>query len=301
MSSSTNQLLKKIKKSGLIRVMKRTFREFGEENSMFHGAALAYYAVFAMVPLLYLAISTFGFFVGNQNMMEIISTILKENVGLQDTDGLLTFMANIDFEKSNWLLRIAGILALLISSTAFLTSMRQSISVFFDVTPEFSNKRKKIVTSLLSRLNSLMVMGLMGLVVVVFYFAEITFLSLMDEFISHYETLNGGFRFLLNHAIPIFTNTIIFWFVFKFLHDGQISWNLAWKGGLFTGVMLYLGQIFIKYYLTHYFFASGAGVAGSIIVILVWMFYTSQIIFLGAKFTKVLGDEVKDPILRKSY
>lgn len=295
------KLTERIREHKYGRLLLNTFKQFSEENSMFHGAALAYYAVFAMVPLLYLAITIFGWFVGNDTMIEIISTILKENVGLKDTGGILEFLQTLDFEKGSLLLSIVGFVALMVSSTAFLTSMRASINVFFDVKPEFSNARKKIVSNIISRLTSLSLMMLMGLIVVVFYFAEITFLSFTDQLLEESETVNGLLRFSLNHAVPVISNTVIFSFIFKYLHDGIVTWRVAKRGAFFTGTLLYLGQILIKYYLTHYFFASGGGVAGSILVILVWMFYTSQIIFLGAKFTKVYGEEVEFPIRTKRF
>ena len=173
-------LFTSLKKNKIIKLLADTLKQFAKENSLFHGAALAYYAVFAMVPLLYLAITIFGIFVGNETMVDIISEILKENVGIQDTDGILEFLQTIDFEKRNLALSIAGFVALMISSTAFLTSMRASINVFFNVKPEFSNKRRKLLSSVTSRLTSLSMMMVMGLTVMVFYFSEMAFLSLLD-------------------------------------------------------------------------------------------------------------------------
>jgi membrane protein len=299
--SISNKILDKVNNQFHLKLMFETFKAFGKENSLFHGAALAYYSVFAMVPLLYLAITIFGVFVGNEVMVGIITTFLEENVGLTDLGGILVLLQDQDFEKSNTFLSILGFVALLISSTAFLTSMRASINVFFEVKPVFSNKRKKILTNIISRGTSLSLMMFMGLTVVVFYFAEVTFLSLTDKMMSDFGMISGGLHFILNNAVPILTNTVIFTFVFKYLHDGIVTWRLARNGAIFTGVLLYLGQILIKYYLTHYFLSSGAGIAGSVIVVLVWMFYTSQIIFLGAKFTKVLGDQTSNPILSKKY
>jgi len=287
---------KTITENPVVKMTRDLFKHFGAQNSMFHGAALAYYAVFAMVPLLYLAISGFGLFVGNETMVEVISTILKENVGIKDSSGILDFLNTLDFEHGNVLLSIMGIGALVISSTAFLTSLRNSLNDFFDVKLKHTSARKKIMSNLISRGTSLGLMMLTGVTVIVFYFAESVFLSMVGQLIEGFDLLNGFVRFLIVHAVPIVSNTVIFIFVFKFLHDGKVTWALAKRGAFFTGILLYLGQILIKYYLTNYFFASGSGVAGSIIVILVWMFYTSQIIFLGASFTKVLGKKINQEI-----
>lgn len=278
-----------------------TIKEFFKEKSFFHGAALAYYTVFAMVPMLYLSITFFGWFVGNETMVEIITNLLRNQIGLKDIDGLLEFLKEIDFEKGSFVLNTIGITALILSSTALLNSLKLSINEFYDVIPEFSNKRKKIMSALTSKLISVTLLTGIGLVVIVFYFSQAVLLSLSSEFFNDYSFVSWLFNFILVHSIAIITNTLIFSFVFKFLHDGIVRWRIAFFGAAFTGTLLYLGQVGIKYYLTNFFFAASGGVAGSIILILVWMYYSSQIIFLGAKFTKVLADLRHLPITNKKY
>jgi membrane protein len=76
-----------------------------------------------------------------------------------------------------------------------------------------------------------------------------------------------------------------------------VHWKIALRGALFTGTLLYIGQLIFKYYLTHYFFAIGGGVAGTIFILMVWVFYSAQIIFLGTKITKVYADMLNMPIV----
>ncbi len=98
------------------------------------------------------------------------------------------------------------------------------------------------------------------------------------------------------HFLAIISNIFIFWLIFKFLHDAFVPWKIALAGSIFTSILLYIGQLLIKYYLTNYFFARDTGLAGTILVILVWMYYTSQIIFLGAKFTSVYAQKLGKPL-----
>ena len=284
-----------------IRLFKQTFIEFFKEKSFFHGAALAYYSVFAMVPLLYLSITFFGWFVGNEVMVDIISQLLTEYIGIQDIKGILVFLETVDFEKGSFVMNAVGIGALVLSSTALLNSLKTSMNEFYDVEPQYSTKRKKFVRSLLAKLFSLVIMTGIGLIVIIFYFSETVILSLSKDLFQQYSSVNWIFNFILVHAIAIISNSLIFTIVFKFLHDGVVKWRRAYFGALFTGLLLYLGQILIKYYLSNYFFAASGGVAGSILIILVWMYYTSQIIFLGAKYTKVLSDLKGTPIRNRNY
>ena len=87
------------------KLVKTTFSEFFQEKSFLHGAALSYYTIFALVPLLYLAFATFGKVVGNVKMVEIIGKLLKEQVGIQDVSGILSFLNGVDMEKGNFFLK----------------------------------------------------------------------------------------------------------------------------------------------------------------------------------------------------
>lgn len=285
----------------ILKLFKRTFIEFFSEKSFFHGAALSYYTVFALVPMLYLSITFFGYFVGNETMVQIISELLTSHIGIQDIDGILEFLNQIDFEKGSILMNAVGIGALMLSSTALLSSLKSSINEFYSIKPEFSHKRKKLLLTLLTKAVSLGIMTAIGLVVIIFYFSETILIGVANKMFQDYQAVSWFFNFILVHTIAILSNTVIFTLVFKFLHDGKVKWKPAIIGAAFTGALLYLGQVLIKYYLTNYFFAASGGVAGSIIVILVWMYYTSQIIFLGAKFTKVLSDLLETPIEGRKY
>jgi membrane protein len=262
------------------------FKEFFQERSFLHGAALAYYAVFALVPILYLSVAVFGRVVGHNTMVEIITKFLNEQIGLADVSGILDFLNTMQLSKGNVLMEVIGILALMISSTAILNSLRMSINDFYDL-EKLKGRRRKIVRGLLFRLLSMAFIAGATVVLVVFYFAETVFLSLGNDLLADYDTLNRIFAFAAHMGIPLLANTIVFACVFKFLHDGKVVWRRAIEGALITGILLYLGQLIIQYYLTNHFFGSGGGVVGTILIILVWVYYSSQIIFLGAKYIAV--------------
>jgi membrane protein len=104
---------------------------------------------------------------------------------------------------------------------------------------------------------------------------------------------------LFEHGLSILSNIIIFSFIFKYLNDGLVVWKVAIRGATITAILLYFGQLLIKYYLGNYFFAADGGIAGSILVILAWMYYSSQIIFFGARYTAVYADKIGVPIVTR--
>ncbi len=273
-------------------LIKTTFKEFFKEKSFMHGAALSYYTIFALVPLLYLAFATFGKIVGNTAMVEIIGDLLKKQVGIEDVSGILAFLQGVDMEKGSFFLNVIGIFALILSSTALLASLRGSINEFFDIERVFHSQKKLILSHLISRLVSVMLLTIIGIVTVTIYFAQNVFMSFGKHFFEGTETVHWfvhNFFDLFAHGLSILSSVIIFTFIFKFLHDGIVQWKLALAGALVTSFLLYFGQLLIKYYLGNFFFAKDGGIAGTMFVMLTWMYYSSQIIFFGAKFTAVYG------------
>ncbi|MBP6459877.1 MAG: YihY/virulence factor BrkB family protein [Crocinitomicaceae bacterium] len=281
-------------------LFKQTFLDFLSEKSLFHGAALSYYTIFALVPILYLSIVSFGKFIGQKTMVQIISKVLTEQVGVKDVKGIIEFLNEIDFEKSNPILQIVGIVVLLVTSTAMLASLKFSINDFFDIEKVHESKKKMILANLAEKgIHSLLLM-VFGLIIIVTYFAQILIISMGEKLFSNAHELYSLFIFVTQHFTPLFTNGLIFYFVFRFLSDGEIVSKLAIAGAMVTSVLLYLGQLLIKYYITHYFFAKDAGIAGTLLILLTWVYYTSQIIFFGAKFICVYARISGNPIQVKS-
>ncbi|MCE2743850.1 MAG: YihY/virulence factor BrkB family protein [Fluviicola sp.] len=280
-------------------LIKTAFIEFFKENSFFHGAALSYYTIFALVPMLYLSFETFGKIVGHDTMVQIASKLLKEQVGVKDISGIISFLNEMDLEKGSVILNISGIIALILSSTALLMSLRGSLNDFFDVEKVFLTKKKMILDTIVTRLISVSMLAVFGVIVIVLYFAQTILISVGNEFFTQTNAVSWIFMEFAQHGISILTNLLIFTLIFKYLHDGLVMWKLALGGALVTSIMLYFGQLLIKSYLANYFFAKDGGIAGTLMIILLWTYYSSQIIFLGAKFTAVYAKMVGKPIVVK--
>lgn len=285
--------------SEIWQLIKQTFVEFFQEQSFLHGAALSYYTIFALVPIMYLAFATFGRFVGNEKMSEIIGDLLNKQIGIQDVSGIMSFLKGVDMEKGNFVLNVVGVLALLLSSTALLASLRNSINEFFDIARTFETRSKLIVSHLLSRLVSVSILTFIGAVVIIVYFAQSIILPLGAHLFEKMEIMNGFIIAVLEYGLSMLSSVIIFTFIFKYLHDGIVEWKLAFGGALVTAIMLNFGGLIIKYYLGNIFFAKDGGIPGTMLVILAWMYYSSQIIFMGAKFTAVYARMVGKPIVAR--
>jgi len=288
--------VRKLNWKEFFQLWKQTVIEFASENSLFHGAALSYYTIFALVPIIYLSIVSFGQFIGQKTMVKIITGVLRDQVGIKDVGGIIDFLNQIDFEKSNVLLQTIGVFVLLISATAMLASLKQSINDFYDIEKVINDKKKKILANLLDKLIHTGLLMFFGLVIVVVYFTQTFMVSFGDKLFGGVELIHQVATFSIQNLAPLLTNFIIFYFIFRFLNDAIVPRKVAAGGALVTTVLLYLGQLLIKYYLLHYFFAKDAGIAGTLLILLTWVYYTSQIIFFGAKFTMIYAKMVGQPL-----
>jgi len=280
------------------KLTKTSFSEFIEGNSFMHGAALAYYAIFALVPIIYLTVTSFGLFIGQDEIIAIVGELLEDNVGISDVSAFTDLMYEWEIGKGGTLfLRIVGIGALIFISTAMFNSLRNSLNFFFGIEPE---KRFNIVLeTLLQRLLSFGLMALFGAIIIVVYFVQSILVSFGSEILSDGSFIQELVINILEHISMLLINFLLFAFVFKYLHGGKIQWKLAMGGALLTAILLYLGQLLINYYLANFFFAAKSGIAGTLMALLTYIFYTSQIIFIGAKFTSVYARMVGKPIVPK--
>lgn len=274
-------------------LFKTSFTEFFKDKSFIHGASLAYFTLVALVPMLYIAYATVGRVLGQERLIQIIADQAQLHVGIEDIDWLLVLLEKLNIGGRSPALETAGLIILAFSATAIFNSMRTSLNVFFGI--HVRELKRTFWQQVKSRLISFSILTLAGLVFITVYFLETAFVSFGSHLMG--SDTQPFFKFISTHGASIMSNAIIFFFVFKFLHDGMVHWKIALRGALFTGMLLYIGQVMIKYYLTHYFFAAGGGVAGTIFIVLVWVFYSAQIIFLGAKITKVYADMMQLPIV----
>ena len=293
MTSDTSDLPQKNKKQpwfAFLSVLKDSIVGYFSEGAFFHGAALAYYTLFAFIPIVYLSTSIFGRLVGKENMQTIIIDLLQNQIGISDTKGLMDFLNSLNFDKPSLFLEIVSIGILLYGCSAFLVSLKRSINEFFDISKKKRHEENIIMDIIGFRFLSVAYLAIFAFIIILLYFLQGFIFYAFTNYL-HYK--NGFIDFTLEffqHLISIFSNILIFTIVFKYIHDGFVPIKLAIKGAFVTSVLLFLSQLLIKYYLHNYFFLGNMGIAGSLFIFLAWVHYSAQIVFFGAKFTAVLAE-----------
>lgn len=285
---------------------KTSFKEFfkgddrmSEGESFIHGAALAYYAILALVPMLYLAITFFGFIVGQDEMIKIVGDIVQSNMGVSDISTITNLMYDWDLGKGGtfWL-RAGGIVAMIFVSSALFNSLRKSLNTFFGI--RIVHHYNAFLENMAKRFIYMGLMAVFGVIIIGIYLAQSLLFSAGEWLFSGHSIFQGVLFSILEH-LSIFLITFVgISVVFRYFNDAVVKWKMAMTGAFFTAVFLYLGQILVNYYLANFFFVPNSGIAGTLIAILAFIFYTSQIIFLGAKYMSVYARMVGTPILPKN-
>jgi len=283
----------------IFHLAKDTLLSFFQERAFFHGAALSYYALFSMFPLLFLIISFLGRILGEDFILKLIKDFLLENVGLRNVDEIMEVVGTYNLDKGNLFLEIIGILFVLIASSAFLNSLRNSINEFYNIERVVLTGRKAIQVNVFERIVSLLFLAIFASVFLILYLFHSVGFTLIHSWLNSATDIQVLLLRLLDFSFSILLNYIIFILIFKYLNNGKVAWRVASMGAIVTAIMLFLGQLLIKYYLLNMFVLGTAGIAGSLFIFMAWVHYSSQIIFVGAKFTYTFSKKIGSPIVSK--
>lgn len=276
--------LLKGKKPGFFKILKESATEFMEDNAMKLSASLSYYTVFAIGPLLLVIIALIGLFVDRQNFAESLYGQIQKLLGAQGAEQILNIISALQKTQDAQKFGIIGAVSLFISATAVFLEIQDSINYIWSIKAKPKKGWLRIITNRL--LSFSLIIGL-GFLLAVSLLAN-TLADLLTERIA--RLLGQGEAILLQGAglIMLFIIiTLLFSIIYKVLPDAKIHWRDAIVGSSFTGMLFLLGKFLIGFYLGNSGVGSTYGAAASIIIILLWVYYSGIILYFGAEFTKV--------------
>lgn len=267
----------------------QALKEYVQQGAFHHGAALAYYTLFAFIPILYLTTSIYGRMIGAKNMRVIVSDLLHDGLGLTDAESILHLVDSMSIDKPSFFMEVVSVGVLLYTCSAFMLSLKRSLNEFFNVTKKNRQESNLFMELIGFRFISVFMLAVFALVIILFYFAQVFVFSALNSWIHwHNGFIDFSFK-ILQIGLTLVSNVLIFSLIFKYMHDAKVSWRVAFKGAILTAILLYFSQWILSYYLQHFFMMGQLGIANSIFMMLAWVHYSAQIIFLGAKFTYQVG------------
>ncbi|SFT07785.1 YihY/virulence factor BrkB family protein [Sphingobacterium wenxiniae] len=298
-------LWQKIKGFGLL--LYATFNDFMEDKCLKKSASLAYYTVFSIGPLILILIWALGFFYGNQlddtgGARNEIMADLYELLGPDITGLLDAAIQKISLESKNSIGLYIGIGTLIFSSTTIFVDIQNSINEIWQIKVKPKKGWLKIVIDRL--LSFSMIIGLGFLLMVSLVLSSIISLLMgkVGDFLGEYiPNINLQMIDLINTGVSFLIITTLFACIFAFLPDAKVRFRDVVWGAVFTSLLFSLGKYLISWYLSSNATASSFGAAGSIIILLSFVYYSAAILYFGAEFTKQYAIKYGNGIQPRSY
>jgi membrane protein len=270
-------------KSGL-GMLKETFKEWQDDDALQLGASLSYYTIFSIAPLLLIVIAVAGLIYGREAVQGQLVGELRGLVGEQGGEAIQTMVANAGLHGSGGVLAtVIGVLTILFGATGLFVALQDSLNRIWEVKAKPGQGLKGFIMNRFISFGMILGIGFLLLVSLVLSAAMAALGTWATGLMPGAEVLVKILTFVVAFAVE----TLLFAMIFKVLPDVKIAWRDVWIGAAVTALLFTLGKFLIGLYIAHSSVASTFGAAGSVVILLLWVYYSSQILFLGAEFTQV--------------
>lgn len=266
-------------------LLKETVKEWNADKASRLAAALAYYTTFSLAPLLVIVIAIAGFFFDKASVQEQLTQQIQSLVGSEGASFAQTALenANTPGENTSLIASIISIVLLIVGATGVFGQLQESLNVVWNVEAKPKNAAEGFVRKRLLSFAMLLTIGFLLMVSLVLS----TVLAASSTYLSSLLPGAEVLWQLLNTGLSLVIITVMFALLFKYVPDVNIVWNDVWIGSFITAVLFTIGKFLLGTYLGNSGFSSTYGAAGSVIIILAWVYYSAQILFFGAEFTQV--------------
>lgn len=262
-------------------LLKTTWKEWNEDEASQLAASLSYYTAVSIAPLLVLVVVIVGFFLGRQTAESQLMTQLQAAMGEQGSQFLAAILENADRPELASVAGILSFLTLLWGSTNVFAQLQNSLNKIWNVE---RRPDAGIWATLRSRLLSFtMVLGVAFLLLV-----SLVLSTVLTTVVDLGHSILPGADWVWQIANFVFSFTVItllFAAIYKVLPDADIAWRDVWLGAAVTALLFTVGKFVLGLYLANA--GNSYGAVGSVVVFLLWVFYSAQILFMGAEFTQV--------------
>ncbi len=279
--------MKKLLEKPFFKIAKNTLSGFMADKGLKLSASLAYYTIFALGPLLMLLISLAGVFLGKDAIKGKIFGELNELIGDSAALYVQDMLRTLELSGKSTMALIISLVTLLIGATTIFGEIQDSINIIWKVK---AKPKRGWVKMLKDRLLSSSLIVSLGFLLIVSLVVNGALLALTDRLMRVLPKVTILIAEIVNVGISFIVITVLFGTIFKVLPDVKIKWKDVRIGAFFTACLFMLGRYLIGLYISTTGTGSAFGAAGSLIVILVWVYYTAAILYMGAEFTQVYAE-----------
>jgi membrane protein len=267
-------------------LLKNTFTDWQEDKAPRLGASLAYYTVFSLAPLLLIVIAIAGLAFGQEAVQGQIVTQVGNLVGEQSAGALQSMIQGARKPQTGAIASAIGIATLLFGASGVFGALQDALNTIWEVAPKPGRGVLGILRDRFVSFTMVLGVGFLLLVALVVSAGLAALGTMLGEMLPAPAVVLQ----VINLVFAFGVITLLFAMIFKILPDAEIHWGDVWIGAAVTALLFTIGRFALGLYLGRSAFGSAYGVAGSFIVILLWVYYSAQILFFGAEFTQVYAN-----------
>jgi membrane protein len=269
-----------------ITILKDTFNGFMADKGLKLSASLSYYTLFSLAPMLLLIISLASAFFGRDAIEGRVFFQIRDLIGNDAAAQIQQVIKNLELSGKTTLSLVIGVFTLILGATTVFGEIQDSINMIWKVKAKPKKGWLKLIKDRLTSGSIIIGLGFLLIVSLIVNGAIVTLSDLLKQWFPDFTILIFN---IINIAISFLVVTLLFGVIFKVLPDAKIRWRDVKAGAFFTACLFLLGRYLIGIYITSTGAGSPYGAAGSIIVILLWIYYTAAILYFGAEFTRAFA------------
>lgn len=289
---------KKLNAKGIWNLLANSFNGFIDNKVLKLSAALAYYTVFSVGPMIIIIIYFAGVVYGQDAVQGTIFGEIKGLVGAEAAIQIQNMIKNAALSNKGNFAAIVGFVTLLIGATGVFAEIQDSINDIWGLKPK---PKKGWLKMLVNRLLSFSVVISLGFILLVSLILNGLIEALMERLQARFPNITVVVVYIINLLITFSVITSLFAIIFKVLPDALIRWKDVVIGSMVTAILFMMGKFAITFYIGSSDVGSTYGAAGSLVVLLVWVYYSSVILYFGAEFTKAYATDYGSPIRPSQY
>lgn len=266
-------------------LLKKTYEKWSEDHATRLGSSVAFYTLLSLVPLLMLTVAIVSLVLGEQQARAELVDKARQMVGSSGAAAVQLLLANGPKSSSGILTGVVGFVVLLFGASGVFAELRQALNAIWDAKPKASG----VVRLIINRLFGFAMVFCVGLLLLVTVLIS-TGLAFIGRYLGHIVPIPTFVLEIVYFIVSFAIITVVFALMFKYVPASSTSWRNIWVGAAGTAFLFTAGKLLLGLYLGKASVGSGYGVAGSIVAVVVWVYYSAQIFFFGAEFARVYAD-----------
>lgn len=283
--------------SGLFVLLKESGQGWSRDNASLLAAALTYYTIFALAPLLVIAVAVAGAAFNDADVREVVLTEVGSEFGKEVQEVVLNLITNASKSEASRFATVASAVLLLVGASSLFANMQRALNMIWGLQPDPEAGILNIIRKRALAFAMVLVLALL----LMLSFATSTIITAVGDRLFFWLPGIGTLLPQINYLASLVILTLLFALLFKMLPDAHVTWRDVLLGATVTTLLFTLGRTLIGFYLTWGSVTSTYGAAGSFVLILLWVYYSAQIFLFGAEFTQVYANKYGSRVRPTNY